>query len=182
MRLALLAALAVALSGCGTRPINAELYALAVDYFRAPATCYTDGMQPANGLASAPPHVFRVEVWDGPDGTALLEVVDGALSVDMGDAANVGVTGLFTGTFGADGWVFASQQVDVNRAAGGTTVTDTTSAQLTFRRESTFKGTAALSSSRTCTGTGCPATLPSCTATGIGVTGTRLAVDWQTSP
>lgn len=181
MRHALLATLAVALSGCGTRPVNAELYALVVDFFRPAATCYTSGMQPADGLAAAPPHAFRAEVWDGPDGTALLEIVDGALSVDMGNAANVDVTGVFTGTFGSEGWVFTSRQVDVNEA-GGTSVTDTTSAQLTIRRESTFKGTAALSSSRTCTGPMCPGTLPTCNATGIPVTGTRLAVDWEASP
>jgi hypothetical protein len=181
MRHALLAALAVALSGCGTHPLNAELYALVVDFFRPAASCYTNGMQPADGLTAAPPHVFRAEVWDGPDGTALLEIVDGSLSVDMGNAPNVNVTGVFTGTFGSEGWVFSSQQVDVNEA-GGTTITDTTSAQLTFRRETAFRGTATLSSSRTCTGTVCPGTLPTCSATGIKVTGTRLAVDWQASP
>jgi hypothetical protein len=138
-------------------------------------------MQPADGPTAAPPHVFRAEVWDGPDGTAVLEIVDGALSVDMGNAPNVDVSGLFTGAFGPDGWVFTSYQVDVS-TAGGATVTDTTSASLILRRESTFKGTAALSSSRTCTGTACPGMLPSCSATGIKLTGTRLAVDWQTSP
>lgn len=180
MRRLLLAAFSVALAGCGG-PITPELYALVVDYFRPPASCYTDGMAPTDGVTTAPPQIIQVEVWDGPDDTAILEVQSGGGSVDMGDAPNVNLTGVFKGTKSSDGWAFATQRVTVNNAAN-TTITDTSGGTFTFNRGNTFKGTASLSSSRACMGTLCTGTQPSCTISGINVTGTRLAVDYQKAP
>lgn len=180
MRHALLAGLVFSLSACGG-PVTPELYALVVDYFRPPASCYTDGMAPTDGVTTAGPALFQVQVWDGPDGKAFLEVEQGGSTVDMGDAPSVSVRGVLTGTSGSDGWAFTTQTVDVNNAAN-TTITDTTGVTFTFRRSSTFKGTASLSSSRACMGTLCQGTQPSCTISGISVSGARLAVDYERSP
>jgi hypothetical protein len=180
MRRLLPVALSVALAGCGG-PITPELYALVVDYFRPPASCYTNGMAPTDGVTTAPPHIIQVEVWDGPDNTAFLEVQSGGGRVDMGDAPDVNLTGVFKGTRGSEGWTFSTQRVTVNTAAN-TTITDTTGATFTFNRGTTFKGTASLSSSRACMGSLCTGTQPSCTISGITVSGTRLAVDYQKAP
>ncbi|MEW5740540.1 MAG: hypothetical protein AB1938_16550 [Myxococcota bacterium] len=180
MRHALVLTLAAALSGCGIRPVNAELYALVVDFFRPPASCYSDGMQPTTGLMGDQPAVIKVQVWDGPEGKAFLEVVDGALAADMGDAPSVDFDGVFSGTKESTGWVFSAQRSSVANV-GGTTVTSSTSATVTFWRDATFKGTAALSSLRTCTAA-CPGMAPSCTVSDIPVSGTRLAVDWEQAP
>lgn len=180
MRRLLLVALSVALAGCGG-PITPELYALVVDYFRPPGSCYTDGMAPTDGVTQAAPSLIQVQVWDGPDNTAILEVQSGGASVGMGDAPNVSLNGVFKGTKGNDGWAFTAQRVVVNNAVN-TTITDTTSGTFTFNRANTFTGTATLSSSRACMGTLCSGTQPSCTISGINVTGTRLAVDYQKAP
>lgn len=180
MRRLLLVVLSVALAGCGG-PITPELYALVIDYFRPPASCYTDGMAPTDGLTTAPPALIQVQVWDGPENTAILEVQSGNASIDMGDAPNVTLGGVFKGTKGSNGWDFSTQRVNVNNAAN-TTITDNTGATFTFNRSNTFKGTATLTSSRTCMGTLCQGTQPSCTISGINVTGTRLAVDYQKAP
>lgn len=173
--------LTAGLSGCGIRPVNAELYALVIGFVRAPASCYGSGMQPATGVTSSTPKILKVQVWDGPDGAAFLELVEGAVNVDMGDAPSVAFDSVLGGTKGSTGWAFTGQRTSV-ASAGGATFTSTTSATLTFWRDTTFKGAASLSSSRTCTGTTCPAMTPSCTIADVPLSGTRLAVDWEQAP
>lgn len=179
MRHLILPALVVALSGCGAGA-TPELYALVVEYFRPNAACYSSGTAPTEGVASTAPGLIHAQVWDGPDATAVLQVESGGGSVDMGSAPNVDISGLFTGTKGDKGWTFASETVESNEVLGAL-ITDTTRAEFTFDRANTFKGTATLSSKRTCTGTGCP-TMPSCTISGVKVTGTRIAVDYERAP
>jgi hypothetical protein len=172
---------AALLTGCGGG-VTPELYALAVDYFTLPDSCYSNGMQPSSVVVSAPPGLLQVQVWDGPDNTAVLEVEQGGRSIDMGAAPNVAVGGLFKGTKGDKGWTFVSETVDRATVAGNT-VTDTTKAEFTFDRGAqTFKGTAALTASRTCTGSACSGTNPACAVSGITLTGTRIAVDYQRAP
>lgn len=171
---------AVLLTGCGGG-VTPELYALVVDYFTLPDSCYSNGMQPSSAVVSAPPGLLQVQVWDGPDNTAVLSVEEGGRSVDMGAAPNVAVGGLFKGTRGNNGWTFVSETVD-RASVAGNTVTDTTRAEFVFDRGQTFKGTASLSSSRTCTGSACSGTNPACSVTGIKVDGTRLAVDYERAP
>lgn len=171
---------ALMLSGCGGA--TPEMYQLVVNYFTLPDSCYQSGMQPTTGVTVAPPELIQVQVWDGPDNTALLEVEEGGRSIDMGAAPNVAVGGLFKGAKADKGWTFVSEVEDRSTVAGNT-VTDKTRAEFTFERGAqTFKGTAALTSSRTCTGSACSGTNPACAVSGITFTGTRLAVDYQRAP
>lgn len=174
------ALLALALVGCGG-PATPELYAVVIDHFRAPASCYDSGEQPKSGTTVAPPALIQVEVWDGPDDTAVLQVQSGTINADMGDAPNVSVGGVFKGTKGNDGWTFSSGRTSVI-ATGATTVTETAGATFSFPREPTFTGTATLTSARTCDGTGCPTKLPSCTISGISLSGTQLQVEYLKTP
>ncbi len=172
---------AMLLTGCGAG-VSPELYALTVDFFTLPDSCYSNGMQPGSGPVSAPAALIQVQVWDGPDNTAVLEVEQGGRTVDMGAAPNVPVNGLFKGTRGTGGWTFVSERVDRATVAGNT-VTDTTKAEFVFERgQQTFTGTAALSSSRACTGNQCPGTSPSCAVSGLKIGGTRLAVQYERAP
>lgn len=170
----------LALTGCNG--LTPELYSLVVEFFRLPDSCYSNGMQPTTGVTTAPPALIEVQVWDGPDNTAVLEVERGSRTVDMGAAPNVPVNGLFKGTRGNGGWSFVSETV-ASGTAGGNTVTDTARAEIVFERgQQTFNGLANLSSSRNCTGSACSGTNPACSVTGIKLTGTRIAVDYQRAP
>lgn len=173
--------LALVLSGCGgTTP---EVYQLLVDYFTLPDSCYTSMMQPSEVVTTAPPTAMTVQVWDGPENSAFMQVESGSISVDMGAAPNVNIGGIFTGKK-ADkgGWTFSSDVVSKDTLPGNNVVTTTTHAELTFERGVTFKGTGVLSSSRNCVGAQCPGTNPSCTVSGLVVTGTKVAVQYERAP
>jgi hypothetical protein len=170
----------MALTGCNG--VTPELYSLVVDYFRLPDSCYANGMQPSTGVTTAPPALIEVQVWDGPDNTATLEIERGNRTIDMGAAPNVTVGGLFKGTRANGGWSFVSETVGSATVAGNT-VTDTTRAEIVFERgQQTFNGLANLSSSRSCMGSACSGNNPTCSVTGIKIAGTRIAVDYQRAP
>ncbi len=173
--------MAVVMSGCGgTTP---ELYDLVVNYFTLPDTCYSSGMQPSSIVTTAPPDLLQVQVWDGPDNTAYLEVEKGGASIDMGAAPNVNVNGVFTGKKVEKGWTFASDAVQKQTLPGNNVITATTHAEFTFERGGgPVKGTAVLSSSSNCVGNQCPGTNPSCTVSAIALQGSRIAVDYQRAP
>ena len=172
--------LALILSGCGgTTP---EVYQLLVDYFTLPDSCYTSMMQPSTVVTSQPPSAMSVQIWDGPDNTASLQVESGTITIDMGAAPDVDVNGIFTGKKGDKGWTFSSDHVRKQTLPANNVVTTTTHAEMTFERGVTFKGTAVVSSSSNCVGTGCPGTNPSCSVSGIVLTGTKVAVQYQRAP
>jgi hypothetical protein len=168
-------------SACGgTSP---ELYHLVVSYFTLPDSCYTNSMAPTTATTAAPPDLLQVQVWDGPDNIPYLQVIAGGTSVDMGAAPNVDMRGIFTGKR-ADkgGWTFSSDTA-AKATVAGNTVNSTTHAELNFERGGgSFKGTAALSSSQTCTGAQCPASSPSCSVGNIALQGSRIAVEYQKAP
>ena len=171
---------ALMLSGCGGA--TPEIYQLVVDYFTLPDSCYRSGMQPSTAVTAAPPGLIQVEVWDGPDNTAFLNVEGGGRTIDMGEAPNVAVEGIFTGKKGEKGWTFTSD-VTQKQTVVGNTITNVTHAELTIDRGPvSFKGTAAVSSSSTCVGNQCPGTNPSCSVSGIVVQGTRIQTDFQRAP
>ncbi|MBL8910212.1 MAG: hypothetical protein JNM17_05835 [Archangium sp.] len=172
---------ALLLSGCGG--VTPEIYQLLIDIFTLPDSCYTNMMQPTSGLTTAPPELMQVQVWDGPEGTAFMQVEQGGGTIDMGAAPSVPVNGIFTGKRGDKGLVFTSDYVSRTTAAN-TTFVDTTHAELAFERGGgTFKGTGALSSSRTCSGMNCGGmTQPSCSVSGINFRGSRIAVDFERAP
>lgn len=172
---------AMMLTGCGgTTP---ELYELIVDSFTLPDSCYSNGMQPSTVTTTSPPSNIQVQVWDGPDNTAFLQVESGGGSIDMGAAPNVSVDGIFTGKKVEKGWTFASDAVRKQTLPGNNVITTTTHAEFTFERSGgTFKGSGALSSSSNCVGNQCPGTNPSCTVAAINVRGTRIAVQYERAP
>ena len=172
--------LLMALSGCGAG-VTPELYAIVVDYFTLPDTCYTSGMQPSTVATARPPELMQVQVWEGPEGVAYLEVEEGGAAVDMGAAPDVPVRGVFTGQKGEKGWTFNSDSATKQTLPGNNVVTATTHASLTFERASTFKGTGALNSASSCVGAQCPGTNPTC-AVSLSVTGTKLQVDYERAP
>lgn len=172
---------AAMLSGCGgTSP---ELYDVVIDYFTLPDSCYQSGQQPGTVATTQPPRLMQVQVWDGPENVTYLEVQGAGMSVDLGAAPNVAINGIFTGKK-ADkgGWTFNSDNVEKQTLPGNNVITTTTHAELTFERAGTFKGTAALSSSRNCVGNQCPGTNPSCGVGSIVISGTRLAVQYERAP
>lgn len=167
------------LSGCGgTSP---ELYALVMDYFTLPDSCYTSGMQPSTVVTAHPPAFMQVQVWEGPDNTAFLQIEEGATTVDMAAAPNVDLRGVFTGKKSDKGWTFTSDNV-AKQSLLNNVITETTHAEVTFERGVTFKGTTSVSSSRNCVGTGCPGVNPSCSVNGVVVSGTKLAVQYERAP
>lgn len=170
----------LALSGCGVG-VSPELYQLVVDYFSAPTSCYTN--PPTQVVTQAGPMSVQVQVWDGPDNKAWLEMEGAARQVDMGSAPDVTLGGVLEGTAGSSGWTFAvDRAATITAPVTGTVTTDTHRIALVMPRTATFKGTLSVSSSRTCTGTGCPASNPSCSIDGVVVRGTRLQVDYQRAP
>ena len=172
---------AAVLSGCGGQA--PELYDLVVDYFTLPDSCYQSGMQPSTVFTATPSRLMQVQVWDGAEGTAFLEVQGTGVSIDMGAAPNVPVSGLFSSPKKGDkGWTFNSDSVEKQTLPGNNVITTTTHAELTIDRSPTFKGTAALSSSTNCVGNQCPGANPSCGVSGIVVHGTKLQVDYQRAP
>lgn len=171
---------ALMLSGCGGA--TPEMYQLVVNYFTLPDSCYQSGMQPTTGVTVAPPDLIQVQVWDGPDNTAYMQVESGGGTIDMGQAPNVSVSGIFTGKKADKGWTFTSDTTQKQTIIGNT-VTNVTHAEFTFDRGPvTFKGTGALSSSSTCVGNQCPGTNPSCAVSGIVVQGTRIQTDYERAP
>lgn len=172
---------ALLLSGCGG--VTPEIYQLVIDLFTLPDSCYSNMMQPASGVTTAPPELMQVNVWDGPEGASFMEIEQGGGTIDMGAAPSVPVSGVFTGKRTDKGITFSSDFVAKTTAAN-TTFTDTTHAELTFERGGgTFKGTAALSSSRACSGMACGGmTQPSCSVTGINFRGSRIAVNFERAP
>lgn len=176
--------LAVLLSGCGgTSP---EVYQLLVDYFTLPDSCYTSMMQPNTIATVQPPAAMSVQVWDGPENSAFMQIESAPITIDMGAAPNVNIGGIFTGKKADKGWTFNSDTTVKQTVLQGTTVqatiTTVTHAEMTFERGVTFKGTGVLSSSSTCAGTTCPGTNPSCTVSGIVLTGTKVAVQYERAP
>ena len=173
--------LALALSGCGgTTP---EVYQLIVDYFTLPDSCYTSMMQPTTISTVQPPTPLSVQVWDGPENTAYLQIESAAISVDMGAAPNVNIGGIFTGKKVDKGWSFTSDTSTKQTApANSATVTTTTHAEFIFERAVTFKGTGSMSSSQNCVGTACPGANPSCTVSGVVLSGTKVAVQYERAP
>lgn len=168
------------LSGCGAGA-KPELYALVIDYFTLPDTCYTSGMQPSTVATARPPILIQGQVWDGPEGLAYLEVVQGGAAVDLGAAPDVDFRGIFTGKKGDKGWTFNSDSSTKRTLPGNNVITDSSHASLTFERASTFKGTGSVSSSSTCVGAQCPGVNPSC-AVSLNLGGTRLEVDYERAP
>jgi hypothetical protein len=164
-----------------------ELYSVVVDFFRPAATCYAGGQYPTTNVTASSPVSLRVEVYDWQDQKVFMEITDGAVNIDMGDAPSVALGGLFEGSkpTSADQPINFAANRTVERTTGGlggsVTVTDVTSATVAFNRGQTFKGTLALNSSETCTGSGCPTT-QSCAISAIQIRGTRLQVDYQQQP
>lgn len=179
------AVLAVAwLSGCGGG-VSPELYAVIVDFFRPATSCYTSGQYPNTSVTAASPGTLRVEVYDGADQKPFLEIVEGAQSVDMGDAPDVRLAGLLEGTTSQGTTTFvASRTLESNTTVLGQpmTVTETGKATVTFVRGPTWKGTLSLNSSRTCSGTPCPNAPPACNVDNVPLRGTRLQVEYQQAP
>lgn len=175
---------AVLLSGCNG--LTPETYSLVINYFAPTASCYDDAMEPSTVGTTVPPGLMQVQVWDGPEQTAYLEVEEGGGSVDMGDAPSVSISGIFTGKHGEKGYTFTRDLVTkttTGNTATPTVNTTTTHAELVFQRGGgTFVGTASVSSSRSCTGMGCPTTLPTCSLSDITVHGTRVAVEYERAP
>lgn len=172
--------LALMLSGCGgTSP---EVYQLIIDAFTLPDSCYTSMMQPSTVTTTAQPVAMGVQIWDGPDNTAFMQVETAAIVVDMGAAPNVNVSGIFTGKKVDKGWTFSADNVQKQTLPGMNVVTTTTHAEMTFDRSVTFKGSGVISSSTNCVGSSCPGTNPSCSVSGIVITGTKVAVDYQRQP
>ena len=172
--------LAVLLNGCGgTSP---ELYQLLVNSFTVPDSCYTSMMQPNRVITAAQPSALTVQIWDGPEGTAFLQIESGPLSIDMGAAPNVPVSGIFTGKKDPKGWQFTSDNATKQTVSANAAISITSHAEMTFERGVTFKGTGLLSSSSNCVGSACSGVNPSCSVSSIVVTGTRVAVEYQRAP
>ncbi|MBL8951307.1 MAG: hypothetical protein JNK82_11050 [Myxococcaceae bacterium] len=173
--------LSAVLTGCGGGG-SPELYALVFDVVTAPASCYAN---PPATTVTGVLGTLNAEVWDGPEGKAYLTVEGGSLSVDMGDAPTVTVSvgQAIEGSPAAGGWSFITDRTQTTTTPIiGTVTTVKTRAELTFARASTAKGTLSLSSSQTCTGTGCPGTMPTCSITGAVVRATRLNVAYEKAP
>lgn len=173
--------LAVFLTGCGgTSP---EVYQLFIETFSLPDSCYTSMMQPSSVTTAEQLTPVSVQVWDGPDNTAFLQVESGSISVDMGAAPNVSISGVFTGKKVDKGWTFsADNSVKQTQTPSGNVTTSSTHAEITFERTTTFKGTGQLSSSTNCVGTTCSGTNPSCQVSGLVLSGTRVAVQYERAP
>lgn len=178
MRKLLIASMLFAFTGCGG--VSPEVYAVVVDFFTLPDSCYTNNAQPSNVTTNNAPSLLNIQVWDGPEQTAVLELESGLRTIDMGDAPTITLTGLMKGKRGTGGWIFSSQTVAKSTQIGRT-LTDDTKLDLTFERGNTFKGTAALSSTRTCAGSTCMGTQPSCSVS-TPVSGTRLEVKYERAP
>jgi len=181
MRKLVLGSLLFAFTGCGAG-VSPEIYAIVVDFFTLPDSCFTNNAQPSNVTVSAAPVLLQVQVWDGPDNTAVLELESGIRSIDMGDAPTVTLTGLMKGKRGTGPvWNFAAETVQKSTQVGRT-LTDTTKLELNLERGNTFKGTGNISSSRVCSGSTCTGTQPSCAVSGVALSGTRLEVKYERAP
>ena len=188
----LLLALAVASASSCAGGQAPELYAVIIDFFRPSTSCYNSGMFPATSTTAASPAAIRVEVYDwadqgGSTQKVFLEIVDGSVSVDMGDAPNVTLGGFFEGSRGSSAdqpiTFAANRTLETTTTVLGstTTITDTTSATIAFPRGQNFKGTMELKSSRACAGS-CGNPTPSCTISNINIRGSRLKVEYEQAP
>lgn len=170
----------VAMSGCGGT-VTPELYAIVVDFFTLPDSCYSNMAQPSSVTVTAQPSLIQAQVWDGPEQTAILEIEQGPATIDMGDAPSVALRGLLRGKAMNNEWTFTAD--NSQKVTGiGNTRTDTTRVEMKFTRGTTFKGTATLTSRRECSGTTCMGTQPTCTVTNVPLTGTRLQVEYLDTP
>lgn len=174
----LLASLCVfALSACGDG-VAPELYAVVVDFFTLPDSCYLNNAQPSNVTASAAPTQLTFQVWDGPEGSFL--DIETARMIDMGDAPTIAVGGVLKGKKDNANFIYSSETVTRSTQVGRT-VTNTGKIELSFPRQNQFKGTGTLQSSAACSGSTCQGMQPSCSVS-LAVTGTRLKVDYQRTP
>jgi hypothetical protein len=181
MRTLVLGSLLLALTGCGGG-VSPELYSIVVDFFTLPDGCYTNNAQPSNVTVTAAPVLLNVQVWDGPEQTAVLELEGGVRTIDMGDAPSVMLTGLMKGKRGTGAtWNFLAETVQKSTQVGRT-LTDSTKFELNLERNITFKGTGNLTSSRACSGSTCAGTQPSCTVSNVGLSGTRIDVKYERAP
>lgn len=182
MRSALLA-VAVAVSGCGGGGVPPEVYALVLTAIATPAGCFAT--PPTDTFAKAPLGTTNVTVWDAAESKAFLNP-DTSLSFDMGDAPTVSVSSaqVLEGTSGPTGWTFVGETdvTDVQTVIATRTINTKTRIEVAFQRVATGTGTMTLSSSQTCTGSGCPTTMPTCTISAIPMRTTRLAVDFERTP
>jgi hypothetical protein len=157
------------------------LFRSVVDFFTLPDNCYLNNAQPSNVTTQAAPALLSIQVWDGPDQTAVMELESGLRSIDMGDAPTITLTGLLKGVKDANTWKFSAQNVAKSTQVGRT-VTDDTKVDMTIERANTFKGTATLTSARSCSGSTCMGTQPTCTVSGIKLSGTRIDVKYERAP
>ena len=164
-------------------PASPELYNLAIDQFSLPDACYTSGGRtvPTSRTTAEPPKFLQVSVWDGSSGEAYMTVESSAISQSMGAAESVSIGGMLTGKKGSGGWTFDSETV-TTQTMGSAVLTTDKKVSLTFDRGLAFKGKGALSSSTSCTGTGCPTNGdPSCSVD-LTVHGTQIEVTYQKAP
>ena len=182
MRIALLA-VAVAVSGCGGGGVPPEVYALVLNTVTIPAGCFAT--PPTDTVAKGPLGTTTVTVWDGAEAKAFLNP-DAPLSFDMGDAPTVSVSTaqVLEGTSGPTGWTFVAETdvSDVQTVIATRTINTKTRIEVVFQRVATGTGSMTLSSSQTCTGSGCPTTMPTCTVSAIPMRTTKLAVDFERTP
>lgn len=178
----------LSLAGCagGASP---EIYAVAVDYFRPADSCYADARPPAQVTTASTQASAQLQVWDGPQNTAFLEIAQGAREIDMGTAPNVSFEGVLEGAREGSQHVFSATRSSVTTVPPplASKVTETTKLTLTFPRGGgPISGTMSLESSRTCEGSAClpnfAALNPPCNLSDIAFRGTRLAVEFERAP
>jgi hypothetical protein len=181
------ACLACVLMACGGGA-SPEVYAVSVDFFKVPDSCFANATPPPTVISAGSPTSAQLQVWDGPDGKAYMEIEQGGRNIDLGSAPDVALTGTLEGTTGPGGWVFTTLRTSVAKPPNGTTTTtENSKGTVTIERSSgPMKGTLKLESTRVCEGTGCAATFaaanPPCTVDGIVIRGTRVAVSYQRPP
>lgn len=173
-----------ALTGCSG--VEAELYNLVIEPKDAPDSCYTDGNEPNTTHPSLPSILMQVEVFDGPEGSSYLVVTENGATYPLGNAGNVDIGGVFNGAKpDSKGVTFTSSTVSkTTNAAATQTNTVTETATITFARGGgPFTGSASVSASRKCEGTGCPNNGDiSCSISDLVLKGSRIKTDWQRAP
>lgn len=180
----LVSLLALSLTACGG--VEPELYNLVIQLKDAPDSCYRTGNEPNTTHPEIPSVLVQVQVFDGPDATSYLTVTEGDAQYTLGEAGAVYVGGVFDGAK-PDGkgtaFTTAAQRKTTN-GAGTLTTTVSSSATITFPRGGgPLTGTASISASTKCEGTGCPTDSDiACSLTDLAVTGARIKTDWQRAP
>ena len=180
----LVALLALSLTACGG--VEPELYNLVIQLKDAPDSCYRTGNEPNTTHPEIPSVLMQVQVFDGPEGTSYLSVTEGDAQYTLGEAGAVYVGGVFDGAKpDGKGTAFSSTaQRKTTNGAGTATTTVSSSATVTFPRGGgPLTGTASLSASTRCEGTGCANDSDiSCALNDLAVTGARIKTDWQRAP